>query len=277
MAKICKSCGAENRDEAAFCRQCGVPLPKKKNIIDDKKLKEYEAKLKKFWTTVFIIIGAIAILLYIIIKKIEYNNKIETVKEYSSKYINEDKTAFAGIGPGTFSLEGLTWAMSVKDIQKLYPYVKESNDPDFITSMMISQADFKVEIPHANFMSLGIINDRLYAIKFEFGNSREFLRQQLKVPNEDEIMYGRFEGIFKTFRELYGQPSFIKNEIDKLNFSKRLKYLKSGRLNNGSPSNVYIYWISGNTKMEIAFFGYKGKPKLTVRFLYLPIWEKIGG
>ncbi len=277
MAKFCKSCGAENRDDASFCKECGVPLPKKRKDIDDRKIKEYEKRLKKFWITVFIIIGLAGIIVYTIIKKIEYYNKVETVKEYSGKYLNEDKAAFSGIGLGTFALEGLTWDLKINDIQKLYPYVKESKDPDFVTSLMVSQPDFKVEIPHANFMSLGIINEKLYAIKFEFGSSREFLRQQLKIPNEDEIMYGRFEGIYKVFREIYGQPSFVKNEIGKLNFSERLKYLKSGKLKDGRPSNVYIYWILGKTKVEIAFFGFNGKPKLTVRFLYLPVWEKIGG
>jgi ribosomal protein L40E len=277
MAKICKACGTENRDEAAFCRQCGVPLPLKKKTLDDKKLIEYQKKLRKFWITVFTIIGIIGLITYTIIKKIEMYNKVETVKEYTNKYINEDRNAFSGIGLQTFNLQGLTWDMKVKDIMKNFKYAKQSNDPDFVDSLMVSQVDFKTEIPHANFMSLGIFTEKLYAIKFEFGTSREFLRQQVKIPNEDEIMYGRYQGLLKVFKELFGPPTFIKNEIDKLDFSKRLKYLKRGQFEDGRPSNVYIYWILGNTKVEIAFFGYQGKPKLTVRFLYIPVWDKLGG
>ncbi|HRU39507.1 MAG TPA: zinc-ribbon domain-containing protein, partial [Candidatus Goldiibacteriota bacterium] len=45
--RICKACGAENRDEAKFCRGCGSPLPQVKAPARDLKK---EQEVKRFWS-----------------------------------------------------------------------------------------------------------------------------------------------------------------------------------------------------------------------------------
>jgi hypothetical protein len=104
----------------------------------------------------------------------------------------------------------------------------------------------------------------------------EFQSQMLKVSNKDEIMYGRFRGIEKMFLELYGQPLQDKDEVKNMEFEEAIKTVKNGRLKNGMPSNVYKSWELGQTKVELVFFSYQKKLHLTVRFLYIPVWNMIG-
>jgi hypothetical protein len=166
--------------------------------------------------------------------------------------------------------------MSIEDVKKIFPYIVESKDPDFISSWTINQTDYRVSIPHADFISIGVYNNYVYAFKLEFGPMPEFQSQMLKVPNKDEIMYGRFRGLEKIFKELYGPPSFEKDEIKEMELSEAIKTIKSGRLKNGMPSNIYMFWELGQTKAELVFFSNQKRLHLTVRFLYLPVWNRIG-
>jgi len=55
-----------------------------------------------------------------------------------------------------------------------------------------------------------------------------------------------------------------------------IKTIKDGKLKNGIPSNIYKAWELGATKAELVFFASKRKLHLTVRYLYLPVWNRIG-
>ncbi|MCX7698783.1 MAG: zinc ribbon domain-containing protein [Candidatus Goldbacteria bacterium] len=274
MAKICKACDTENRDEANFCRSCGSPLPKKKEavIIDKNKMK----KVREFWIKVGLIAFGVFVILFFVLKNIEYTHKMETYKSYITKFNKEDDQAFGTITKDKFLFQSLTWGMTIDDIKKIYPYIIESRDPDFYSSWTINQTDYRVPVPHADFISIGVYNNYVYAFKLEFGPMAEFQSQMLKVPNRDEIMYGRFRGLEKIFTELYGPPTFDKDEVKKMELKQAIKTLKAGRLPNGMPSNIYKYWELGQTKAELVFFSMKNKLHLTVRFLYLPVWNKIG-
>lgn len=273
MSKVCKACKTENRDEANFCRNCGSPLPKKKDIMIDKNRIK---KIREFWKNVSIIAGVIFIILFFIFKRVESNNKLEIYKSYLTKYNREDDQAFGAISEDKFIFQSLSWGMSIEEIKRIFPYIVESRDPDFISSYLINQTDYKIPIPHANFISIGVYNGYVYAFKLEFGPLPEFQTQMLKVPNMDEIMYGRFRGLEKIFRELYGPPSFEKDEIKKMELQEAIKTVKAGRLKNGMPSNIYLFWKLGRTKAELVFFSSKKKLHLTVRYLYLPVWDRIG-
>ena len=131
-------------------------------------------------------------------------------------------------------------------------------------------------IPHADFMSLGLYNGRLYAVKFEFGALEHFEAQQLKVPNKDEIMFGRFRGLYKVFTKLYGKPAYEKNDVKKYAMLEGIRLVKAGKMDSGAPSNIYAFWDMGDTKVELVFFGNGTKVHLTVRFLYTPVWNLIG-
>lgn len=273
MSKICKACQTENRDEANFCRSCGSPLPKKKDVVIDKNRME---KIRGFWINVSIITAIIIVILFFIFKKIESNNKLEVYKSYLTKYNREDDNAFGTVSKDKFLFQSLTWGMSIDDIKKIYPYIVESKDPDFYSSYTINQTDYRVQIPHADFISIGVYNGYVYAFKLEFGPMPEYQSQLLKVPNKDEIMYGRFRGIEKIFLELYGTPSFEKDEVKKMELQEAIKALKNGRLKNGLSSNIYKFWELGSTKAELVFFSTQKRLHLTVRYLYLPVWQRIG-
>jgi hypothetical protein len=272
MSRICKACQTENRDEANFCRNCGSPLPKKKDVVLDK---ERIKKIRDFWTKVGVGIFIAIVILFIILKKIDYNNKIDVYKSYITKYSKEDDQAFGTITSNKFLFQSLTWGMSIDDVKKIFPYIVESKDPDFISSYTINQTDYRVSIPHADFISVGVYNNYIYAFKLEFGPLAEFQSQMLKVPNKDEIMYGRFRGIEKVLTELYGPPTFVKDEVKNMEPEKAINTVKEGKLPNGMPSNIYIFWELGQTKAELVFFSYKKKLHLTLRYLYLPIWNKL--
>jgi hypothetical protein len=141
---------------------------------------------------------------------------------------------------------------------------------------MVNQSDFKSPLPHANFMSLGIYDDKLYAIKYEFGESAEFQRQVIKIPDAEAILYGRYEGLKKVFTAALGRPAFLKEEAAAYPLHKRLGLIKEEKLPDGKPSNIYMYWTSGDTKTELVLFGSGGKMHLTVRFLYIPVWNIVG-
>ncbi len=273
MSRMCKACQTENRDEANFCKSCGSPLPKKKDVIVDK---ERMKKVREFWTRVFIIVMVISVILFFVFKRVKYNNQVETYKTYITKYSREDDQAFGTISKDKFFFQSLTWGMSVDEIKRVYPYIIESKDPDFISSYTINQTDYRVVIPHADFISLGIYNGYVYAFKLEFGPMPEFQSQMLKVPNRDEIMYGRFRGLEKIFWELYGPPAIDKDEVKNMELQEAIKTVKAGRLKNGIPSNIYKAWELGATKAELVFFATQKKLHLTVRYLYLPVWNRIG-
>ncbi len=263
----------ENRDEAKFCRGCGSPLPRKKTApVDAAKV----AAVRKFWIRFFIIAGAAGLIGGIILGRLSRATKLEVIKQYTSKYKTADDMAFGTVKPVAFYLEGLNWNVTVADIKNVYPYAVDGKDPDFEGGMTVQQGEYKTPIPHADFMSLGIYNGRLYAVKFEFGALERYEAQQLKVPNKDQIMYGRFRGIYNIFKKLYGEPAFEKNEAKKFEVLEAISLVKSGKMKTGAPSNVYIYWDVGDTRAELVFFGTGRKLHLTVRFLYMPVWKAVG-
>jgi hypothetical protein len=273
MSKTCNACGKENRDEAKFCSSCGSPLPQKKIPPRDRAKGE---AVKKFWLRLFIIAGIIIVAAGIIINKMSFYGKMEVIKQYTEKYMDVDMAVFSTVTPAEFLLESLSWNMTVNDIKKIYQYAAESPDPDFISSMTVHQSEFKKPLPHADFMSLGIYNGRLYAIKFEFGPLEQFQAQELKVPNKDEIMYARFKGLQQVFTKLFGVPAFEKNEAKKCEVLESIRLVKAGKMDTGAPSNIYYYWDAGNTKVELVLFGAKEKLHLTVRLLYSPVWKAVG-
>ena len=273
MDRNCKACGTLNREEAKFCRSCGSPLPVAKKALTAKEL-QHQKQIQKFWYAFAGSLVVLAVIAVVILAGIKKNQSINAAKEYTEKYMTADDRAFGTIKPGAFLLEGASWKMTISDIKRSFPYATDSNDPDFKASMMISQAQFLTPIPHANFMSLGIYRGMLYAVKFEFGENEKFESQQFKVPNKDEIMYGRFMGLYGAFKKLFGNPSYEKNEISMMPLSEKLKVVKRGSLSDGKPSNAYIAWSIGDTKAELAFFGYGGKLHLTVRFLNDQLWNE---
>jgi hypothetical protein len=271
--KTCKACGLDNRDEAKFCRGCGSPLPQKKEAPRDLKK---EKAVKKFWTNLMIGLAAAGLVGLAISSKLSGYEKIRVVNEYASKFDKSDDMAFGTVTPKAFYLQSLGWNMTAADIKALFPYAVDSSDPDFLASMTVAQGEFKVPIPHANFMSLGLYNGRLYAVKFEFGALEQFEAQQLKVPNKDEILFGRYRGIYKTFTNLYGRPVKEKNEVGRMPVLEGIKAVKAGKLSSGAPSNIYIFWDVGNTRVELVYFGDGKQAHLTVRYLYIPVWNVVG-
>jgi hypothetical protein len=273
MDRNCNACGALNREEAKFCKSCGSPLPVIKKKLTQKEI-EHAKNIQKFWYAMLVTVGMIFVGAFFLLSNMKQAKSLAAAKEYAEKYLIADDKAFGTIKPGDFLLEGISWKMSAADLKRNFPYATDSNDPDFKQSMMISQVQFITPIPHANFMSLGIYNGMLYAVKFEFGENEKFESQQFKVPNKDEIMYGRFMGLFTAFTKLYGAPAYEKNEIKTMPLAEKLKVIKRGMLSDGKPSNAYIAWSLGGTKAELAFFGYDGKLHLTVRFLNEKLWDQ---
>ena len=273
MDRKCNACGSYNREDAKFCKNCGSPLPAIKAKLTQKEI-EHAKQIRKFWMMLFVSLGVLFVVALAVLSGMKKSRAIAVAAEYTQKYLGADDKAFGAIKPGDFHLEGMSWKMSALDIKRNFPYATDSNDPDFKQSMMISQAQFLIPIPHANFMSLGIYNGMLYAVKFEFGENEKFESQQFKVPNKDEIMYGRFMGLYTEFKRIFGEPSYEKDEIKAMpGLDQKIKTIKKGSLDNGSPSNAYIAWSFGGTKIELAFFGFNDQLHLTVRFLNEPLWN----
>lgn len=271
--KVCKACGVENRDEAKFCRSCGSPLPQVK--IAPRDIKKEQAA-KKFWGGVMAGLFVLILAAVLINSKMSEYRKMKIVSQYAGKYEKADDMAFGTVKPAAFYLQALNWNVTAADIKKVFPYATDTSDPDFSSSMNVAQPEFKVPVPHANFMSLGLYDNRLYAVKFEFGALEQFEAQQLKVPDKDEIMFGRFKGLYKSFTQLYGAPRYEKNDARKYKVLEGIKHVKAGKMPSGAPSNIYIYWDVGDTRVELVFFGNGKKVHLTVRFLYMPVWNIVG-
>lgn len=271
--KVCKACGLDNRDEAKFCSGCGSPLPQRKEIPGDLKK---EKAAKKVWTNLIIGLAIAGIIGGAIKAKMSEYARIGVINEYTSKYESADDMAFGTVTSKAFYLQSLNWNMTAADIRKVFPYAVDGADPDFTASITVAQAEFKVPVPHAVFMSLGLYNGRLYAAKFEFGALEHFEAQQLKVPDKDERMYGRFKGLYKSFTKLYGSPAKEKNDIKKYSVLEGVKLVKAGKTASGAPSNIYNYWDVGDTRIELVFFGNGVKVHLTVRYLYMPVWDIVG-
>jgi hypothetical protein len=272
MDRKCNACGEINRGDARFCKSCGSPLPAIKVKMTQQEL-AHEKQVKKFWLTLVVSFAVVATASVFLMNYMDRQKGLAVAKEYSEKYMNDDDMAFGTIKPGAFVFEGLIWGMGINDIKRVYPYCTDTNDPDFKQSLMSTQHDLKTQIPHANFMSLGLLNGKLYALKFEFGENEKFESQQLKIPHKDEIMYGRFTGIYEMFRKLYGEPAFEQYPEKLMDVRTKIATIKSGELSDGKPSNVYLAWDLKDTKAELAFFGYEGKLHLTIRFLSEPVWD----
>jgi len=267
---ICKACGTENRDEAKFCSSCGVPLPQKKEQ-SKKGQAAHVSTFRSFWMPIFTVAAIIGIGGYFIFHQIDSGRKIEVYKDFSEKYLNQDELAFAGVDVKTKNLiEGLAWDMKSADLKKIYPFAKEAKDPDFVGSFFVGQEQLKTMIAHANFMSLGMFDDKLYGVKFEFGATEKSTSQAIEVPNNDIIIYARFEGLYKALKLLYGQPTVARDNVEKLPLLKRPELVKSG------ADNIYVFWAIGNTKLEIVLFGFQDQLKLTLRLLYMPVWSTMG-
>jgi hypothetical protein len=273
MDRKCNACGEINRGDAKFCKSCGSPLPAVKARMTQQEL-AHEKQVKKFWLTLVVSFAVVITASVFLMRYMDRQKGLAVAKEFSEKYLNDDDMAFGTIKPGAFVFEGLIWGMGISDIKRVYPYCTDSNDPDFKQSLMSTQHDLKTQIPHANFMSLGLYNGKLYALKFEFGENEKFESQQLKIPHKDDIMYGRFTGIYEMFRKLYGEPAFEQYPEKMLDVRTKIATIKSGELSDGKPSNVYAAWDLKDTKAELAFFGYEGKLHLTIRFLSEPLWDK---
>ncbi len=276
MPVKCKSCGTENRDGAKFCRSCGAPLKRKKKREKAPAGAKISRKAKNFWVGVLAAVVLIGAVVFFISEKRSYYHAVEVYNQYKLKYTDTDKRVFSGAAGETFKFEGLSWNITRQAVKKVYPYSSASDDPDFVESMLVSQREMREPVPHAKFMSLGLANDMLYAIKLEFGPVAEAQRQELKVANSEEKMYGRFAGLYSAFRDIFGPPSFEKYEVKGMPLNKLLRTVKRGALASGKPSNIYITWRSGYTKTELVFFGSGGKLHLTVRFLYMPVWKLVG-
>ena len=272
MDRKCNACGEINRGDAKFCKSCGSPLPAIRAKMTQQEL-AHEKQVKKFWLTLVVGFAVVITASVFLMRYMDKQKGLSVAKEYSEKYLNDDDMAFGTIKPGAFVFEGLIWGMGINDIKRVYPYCTDTNDPDFKQSLMSTQHDLKTQIPHANFMSLGLYNGKLYALKFEFGENEKFESQQLKIPHKDEIMYGRFTGIYEMFRKLYGEPAFEQYPEKLMDVRTKIATVKSGELSDGKPSNVYLAWDLKDTKAELAFFGYEGKLHLTIRFLSEPAWD----
>ncbi|MEI7542381.1 MAG: zinc ribbon domain-containing protein [bacterium] len=272
MDRKCNACGKINREEAKFCNGCGSPLPVIRRELTPKEL-EHMKQIKKFFFGMFAVIGLLIVVGVFIFLQMKKAKDAETVSAYSIKFLTSDAKAFGAINQNNFLLEGMSWKMTAADIMKKFPYTKETNDPDFSSSMAILQAQFLAPLPHANFMSLGIYNGKLYAVKFEFGENESFQGQRVENPNKDEILYGRFLGLYTVFKNLFGDPALEKNDSKLLPIEERFSAIKKGVLPNGKPSNSYITWSLGGTKAELALFGYAGSMHLTVRFLNEQLWN----
>jgi|GEM_PF-1157091 hypothetical protein len=278
MDRTCKACGVSNRDDAKFCKSCGSPLPAVKQA-DIEKEKEHKKNASRFWRTASAIFAAVCVIVFFIYKSADSVRKDSIAREYSSKNIQTDTKTFSGIKPERFLYQGLMWNMTASDIKKIYAYVTDTNDPDFSRSMLITQPQFKDALPNANFMSLGIYEDRLYAVKMEFGDHAVYDSAQLKQPNGEYLMYGRFEGIISVFNQLFGEPSYVQNAGSYLKREQKIRDIKAGTISSGKdagkPANVYMNWTIGGTKAEVAFFGFNEDLHLTVRFLNISVWDSL--
>jgi hypothetical protein len=216
---------------------------------------------------------------YFAYKYFDVQRQIGAMMEYKDKFTQADTKTFSSVTGKQFLFQGLMWGMTTDDIRKIYGTTSPSNDPDFTKSALIMQPQFKSPMPNANFMSLGLNNDKLYAVKMEFGDHEVFETQQVKQPYSGAILFGRFEGIYAVFKQLYGEPALVQYSAESLPLDEKLKAIKEGTVtsgaNAGKTSNIYITWNIGDTKAEIAFFGYQGELHLTVRFLNGPVWTSI--
>lgn len=275
MAKKCGSCGFENRDGAKFCASCGAPVGAVKE-----KIKAVKKPLSPAAIRTRVIIAAVLVLTAVVFgvasSKFKETRQSKTIDLVKEDFEAEDTAVFSGASRNGFEHQGLKWQMPTDKIKGVYRYATDSKDPDFMFSMMVNQPDFLQKLPHANFMSLGIYDNKLYAVKYEFGETEEYLRQVVKVPDGEAVLYGRYLGIRRVFERLYGVPSFVKDDIKKFPVKERLKYLKAGKDKAGNSSNIYITWNLGNTKAELVMFGSGEKAHLTVRFLYMPVWDIVG-
>ena len=272
MDRKCNACGELNRGDARFCKNCGSPLPAIKVKLTQQEL-AHEKQVKKFWRNMIIGLAVVAVAGYFLMFYINRAKAASTAEQYSTKYLSADDMAFGTIKPGAFVFEGLTWGMDINDLKRIYPYAIASNDPDFKQSLMVEQHDLKTQIPHANFMSLGLYNGKLYALKFEFGENEVFADQQLRIPFKDDIMYGRFTGLYTIFKKFFGDPAVEQYPEKSMELRKKIAVIKSGAMPDGSPANGFAGWILKDTKAELAFFGYDGKLHLTIRFLNEPLWD----
>jgi len=280
MAKTCKNCGFDNRDNASFCSECGVPLPKQGTDTAAPAAKQAYLRRKPLsMKGIIIFLSVVAVLIAgaaLFLKNASDKRKTAAYDVTRSKFTGSDAVLFAGVREGVFTFEKLRFGMTEDEIRKIYPFAKVSNDPDFIASLMVPQAELKEPFPHASFMSLGMYAGRLYAMKFEFGPSEDFQRQVVKIPDSDFVLYGRYEGITGLLKGMLGRPEFEKNEAaGKGPVTARVKHVKAGTVN-GTGTNVYIYWIVGGVKTEVVLFSVNSKMHFTIRFLDNKIWEKIG-
>ncbi|MEI7639994.1 MAG: zinc-ribbon domain-containing protein [bacterium] len=274
MSVICKACSTENRDDARFCAICGVPLPAKKEPEQyQQQYPKTETKVSgKFLAYVIItllVAGAITGIVFGIMSNAKKN---ETITKYTGIYEESDRANFSGINASQLNFEGLNWNMNLGQLKKVYPFLKQSSDPDFFSSVFVGQQMFKRFIPHANFMSLGMYEGKLYAVKMEFSDTDRYKAQEVGVPNSEFIIYGRFKGLLKVMKAIYGEPAYEKSDIKGSDIVSKVRDIKNSVPN----SNLYIYWMIGKTKVELVLFGYKRQIKLTVRMLYMPIWSLIG-
>lgn len=287
MSRVCKNCGAENRDLAQFCNGCGVPLPKITKA-DEKKIQEMEQKAKKFWNMVFAGAAVACVALFCIFSYIGENRKKQTVKQFADAYIYTDRNVFAGIAAKPFSLLGLTWGMPTSEIMKAFPGSTNERDPDFRGTLMVKTVaeGFKNyngtggKVPHASFMNLGIYLDKLYAIKFEFSETPEPLSQMIKVPDKEFRLYGRYLGVYRVFTELLGSPKMVFDQYKEGDLVKKVIGVTRGSSSGTTKNNIFIYWENGDTRTEIAVFGIKNarnedELKFTVRFFYLPVYQRL--
>lgn len=273
MAKKCKSCGMDNREEAKFCASCGAPL----SVIKNKPVKKPASPAAiKFRIILAVSLLVAAAVMVVVMSKVKEAAQLKTVEATKAQFEAQDAAVFSGITAEDFTHQLLKWQVTTNVIKQVYQYAKDSDDPDFMFSMMVSQPDFREKLPHANFLSLGIYDNKLYAVKYEFGETEEYLRQVVKVPDGEAVLYGRYLGLRKVFEKLFGRPSFVKEDIKKYPLKERLQYLKKGKDNQGNSSNIYITWDLGKTKAELVMFGSGEKAHLTVRFLYMPVWDIVG-
>ena len=163
MAKKCKSCGADNRDEAKFCASCGAPIGAVKEKIKavKKPLSPAAVRMRAIIAVVLVLIAVVFIVTASKLKEVRQSKTIDLVK---GDFETEDTAVFSGITRGGFEHQGLKWQMAVNQIKGVYRYAADSKEPDFMFSMMVNQPDFLLKLPHANFMCLGIYDNKLYAV-----------------------------------------------------------------------------------------------------------------
>lgn len=273
--KVCKACGLDNRGNANFCASCGSPLPRTGKKEAYKTDARHRKAVMRFWLIVSAVIVVLGAAGFAVMSYFESESKEQALKKYSEIYRKADEIVFASVTDDAFGLMGLGWGMNAGQIKMVYPHSVDSRDPDFVSAIAVNQGEFKVQVPHANFMSLGMYDGRLYAVKFEFGPTKVFKSEALKIPNIDERIYGRFVGLLDVFVRLYGRPLFAKDELKDAPAHEKIKHIKAGMVK-GRPSNIYYFWEKGRTRVELVLFGHSDRLYLTTRFLYIPVWDRKG-